>query len=138
MPKFILFDRRSRPMPLIPLVTVQREGKLISMNQKAYQLLQSPAAVELNYDPDEKMIGIRAIKPTDERGFAIRKQGHNNSGYEVAAQAFTRHWKIDTSVARRYKAYMDGPFLIVDLKLEGTDVTGPRFNMKKQDSPNQH
>ena len=131
MPKFIPFDRRSRPMPNIPLVTLQREGRLISMNQKAYQLLQSPASVELSYDPDEKLIGIRAIKPTDERGYAIRKQGHNNTGYEVAAQAFTRHWDIDTSIARRYKAYMEGSFLVVDLKSEGEDATGVRSKFRK-------
>jgi hypothetical protein len=131
MPKFVPFDRRFKPMPDIPHVTLQREGRLISMNQKAYQLLQSPASVELNYDPDEKLIGIRAIKPTDERGFAIRKQGHNNSGFEVAAQAFTRYWGIDTSIARRYKAYMEGPYLVIDLKSEGVDATGIRSKFRK-------
>ncbi|HLZ81585.1 MAG TPA: hypothetical protein VKP04_08135 [Ktedonobacteraceae bacterium] len=101
------------------------------MNLKAYQLLQSPASVELNYDPDEKLVGIRAIKPTDERGYAVRKQGHNNTGYEVAAQAFTKHWGIDTSIARRYKAYMEGAFLVVDLKQEGEDATGVRSKFRK-------
>ncbi len=127
MPKFQPFDRTAPPPPGEPFVTIQRDGVLITLNREAYHLLRSPQAVELNYDPDENLIGIRAVKSTDPRSYPIRPMNSQNSGtQQIAGRAFTQHWQIDTSVARRYKAYMDGAYLVVDLKTEGIDVTGFR------------
>jgi hypothetical protein len=128
MPKFIPFDRHAPPPTGSPFVTIQRDGNLITINRAAYQLLQSPQSVELSYDPDEKLIGIRAIKSTDPRSYPVRTQGGHT--FEIAGRAFTQYWSIDTSVARRYKVYMEGVYLIVDLKSEGIDVTGVRSKFR--------
>jgi hypothetical protein len=44
----------------------------------------------------------------------------------VAGQAFTKHYDIDTSVAKRYEAKMQDDILTIDLKQGGTVATGPR------------
>ena len=131
MPNFIPFDRTAPPPIGEPYVTIQREGKLISMNRRAFQLLNSPQSVELSYDPDERLIGIRAIKNPDTRCYPVRSQGNRENGtHEIAGRAFTQRWNIDTSVARRYKAYMHGVYLVIDLKSEGFDVTGVRSKFR--------
>ena len=82
--------------------------------------------MELLYDPDEKRIGFRPVEMTSPRAFPVRPQGKNATTYLIAGKAFSNHYKLDTSHARRYAVSMADDILVLDLKSDSVDVTGPR------------
>lgn len=90
--------------------------------------LGEPEAVTLMFDREDQLIGIKPISPKEPQAFLIRPQGSRDrtSNYVVAGHAFTKHYSINTEVARRYSAEMQGDTLIIDLKQGGMVATGPR------------
>ncbi len=124
---FERFDKRSVPIAENPFVTIQMRGPM-SLNYSAYKILGEPEAVELLYDREDKIVGLRPVSPKEAYAFPVRPQGRKDkrpSNYVVAGQAFTKHYGIDTSVAQRYPAELREDVLAVDLK-RGTVATGPR------------
>ena len=117
------FSRKSAPIGAKPYVTLQRRGA-ISINRAAYEVLGKPVAVKLLYDRSDHMVGLRPTEPGVEGSYPVRTQASSN--WLIAGTAFTAHYGIDTSVARRYEAEMIDDVLAVDLKREGVEVTGPR------------
>lgn len=132
MPNFKVFTKRLVPLAQLPYVTVQRKG-ILSLNLSAFEELGKPEAVELMYDSDEEIIGIRAVEPTIEHAYPIRKSGETT--ILVSGIAFARFFNINSDTARRYPAVMDDGILCVDLKGGGTDVTGPRTGPRTIDGP---
>jgi hypothetical protein len=94
--------------------------------------LGKPEAVTLLYDEEEKLIGFKPVDLSNPRGFPIRAQGPNLKSYIIAGQAFSKYHGLDTSVARRYSVEMRDGILVLDLKSESVDVTGPRAAMKSR------
>jgi hypothetical protein len=119
MPQFEVFKKRSKPRNGQPYVTIQRSGAL-SINTAAYEALDSPKAVELLYDQQERIMGIRPADAGSEFAYPIR--GVRGS-YVFSGIAFTHYYDIDTEVSRRWSAYLDDGVLCVDLKGEGTPLT---------------
>lgn len=101
----------------------------MTLNLAAYKLLDSPEAVELSYDSEERLIGIRACDPKEAWSYGVHQMGNSNT-WTIGARAFTLHWGINTEVALRYPVTMTDGYLVVDLKQQGTDVTGPRSGIK--------
>ncbi len=122
---FESFDKRAAVASKHPYVTVQRRGPF-SFNRAAFELMGSPESVELLYDRDTERIGFRAIDPERPRAFPVRAQGKNSVTHVVAGQSFTKHYEIDTSVARRYAVAMEEGVLVLDLRGDSTNATGPR------------
>ncbi len=122
---FEVFDRGAAPKPTHPFVTVQRRG-LLSLNRAAYDLLGGPTAVQLLYSRARNIVGIRAGDPGDPRSYPLRVQGERGKTYLVAGAAFTQHYGIPTTEARRYQARLLGDMLTVDLNDDAPVVTGPR------------
>lgn len=122
---FEVFDKRSAVMVKSPMVTIQKNG-LFSLNKAAYAAMENPEAVELLYDPESRLIGFRPTSPEGMRAFPVRSQGKNANTLMVAGQAFTKHYDIDTSVARRYAVEMRDGMLVLDLNSDSVVVTGPR------------
>lgn len=130
MPNWVTFDKYATPTPGEPFVTIQRGGKLITLNGAAYRALESPEAVELLYDPDERLVGLRPADSRSARAYIVRQMAKSTSTHTIAGAAFVQHWGIDTSIALRYPAYMDDGCLVIDLKQKGADVTGVRSRIK--------
>lgn len=122
MPNFETFTKRMVPLVKQPYVTIQRRGT-ISLNASAHDQLGAPDAVELLYDKEEQIVGFRAVPKEAEHAYGLRAAGKT---YIVSGTAFTKYYKIDTSVSKRWPAHMDGDVLCVDLKAEGTEVTSNR------------
>lgn len=120
------FDKRAATASKSPFVTIQRKGPF-SLNKAAVELMGEPEAVTLLYNGEENLIGFKPTSPANPRAFPLRPQGRNASTYMLAGQAFTRHYGIDTSTARRYGVEMRDGLLVLDLKAESVDVTGPRL-----------
>lgn len=126
---FERFDKRQAPISGSPFVTIQRGGRVMTINRVAYEMLGSPEAVELLYNKKNRVIGVRQVSKKEPYAFPLRGQGrkgHDPSNYLVAVQAFTKHYNIDTSVAMRYPAEMQEDILTISLD-RGIDATGPRI-----------
>ena len=129
---FVEFDKRAAVASKSPFVTLQRKGPF-SFNQAAYDLLGKPEAVTLLYDEDERVIGFKPTSISNPRAFPLRPQGQNAVTFVVAGQAFAKHFGIDTSTARRYAVEKREDMVILDLKSESTDVTGPRARSRDRE-----
>jgi hypothetical protein len=106
-------------------VTIQRRGN-ISLNRAAFRAMGSPEFAELLFNRSKRLIGIRPTKSRSGRTVPIRKQGQSES-YLIGGLTFTKEFDIDSSVARRFVATMQGNMLVVDLNSPSTDATGPRL-----------
>lgn len=135
---FEVFKKRMVPLANAPYITIQKRGT-VSLNKAAHHLMGDPEAVELMYDPDESVVGFRGVDQTVEHAYSIRTMGGSrNEGattYMVSGTAFFKYFGIDTSVATRYSPTMKDDVLCVDLKEEGTDVTGYRDGRSKERAP---
>ncbi|HXW35996.1 MAG TPA: hypothetical protein VEJ87_15585 [Acidimicrobiales bacterium] len=126
MPKFEVFTRRRGTIQKSPTMTLQIRGGM-GFNQAAYEALGKPEAVELLYAKKERIIGVRATEPGQPHAYPVRAPDQKrDSGFLVGGRSFTNYYDIDTSVARRYPAYMEGGILCVDLNGPSAEVTGPR------------
>lgn len=123
MPRFEVFTRRSAPVVKEPMVTIQKKG-MFSLNRASYEALGEPEAVELLYDPTERIIGLRPTDPSTLNAYPVRTMG-NAATRLIAGTAFTRFYEIPTAVARRFSAEMHENILTIDLKKGGVEVTGP-------------
>ena len=55
---FEIYKRQRAPASIEPAVTIQKRGTF-SLNSAAYAVLGSPKAVELLYDRERELIGLR-------------------------------------------------------------------------------
>ncbi|MEU7937830.1 hypothetical protein [Microbispora bryophytorum] len=126
MPNFETFTKRMVPLVKQPFITIQKRGTM-SLNAAAYTALGEPEAVELLYDPAERIMGFRAVAKESEHAYPLRAQAGKSIGpYIVSGTAFTKYYGIDTTVSRRWVGYLDEGVLCVDLKQSGTEVTSNR------------
>lgn len=125
------FDKRAATASKNPFVTIQRRGPF-SLNRAAVELMGNPEAVVLLYDKEEERIGFRPEPLTNPRALPVRPQGKNASTFMLAGQAFAQYYDLDTSVARRYAVEMKGDLLVLDLKAQSVDVTGPRASSRSR------
>lgn len=120
MPQFERFTRSMVPSRSQPWVTIQKRGNL-SLNRSAFVALGSPESVELLYDRDAQVIGMRKTFATDADGVHVRSTPRSTNGpWLVSALAFTKFYGIDTSETRRWPAHLDGDILCIDLTGEST------------------
>ena len=132
MPNFQTFTKRLVPLVKKPAVTIQKRGT-ISMNKAAHAALGEPPAVELLYDPEEKVVGFRGIDPSESHAYPLRTTPGETS-FILSGRAFTKYFQIATEVSTRYDAALDGDVLCVDLKHDGQVVTSNRNGHKVEDS----
>jgi len=124
VPSFQVFDKRAVALAGAPTVTFQRTGT-ISLNAAAFHAMGGPAFVELLYDPDEKVVGLRPLATRLPHAYPVgaTRQGRT---YRVAGHAFARLCGIPGAVSTRYAAELAGGVLCVDLTRQGTVVARTR------------
>jgi len=64
-----------------------------SLNQKAFDGLNSPAAVELLYDKTTGVIAVRPCSPELKHSYPVKKQG-NNKSYLIRSLAFLGYYNL--------------------------------------------
>lgn len=115
MPHFQTFKKSLVPFGRQPQVTIQKRGT-ITLNAAAYAALGSPEAVELLYDSDERVVGLRPVSAKVEHAAFVRPSTKSGTGpYVISAMAFIKFYKIETSTARRWPGLLDGTMLRIDL-----------------------
>jgi hypothetical protein len=78
----------------------------------------APDAVEILFDPTERMIGFRKAK-SGATTYPVRKQG-KSATYLITWTALMHQMRIDTSHARRSRARMIDDVLAIDLEEAAT------------------
>jgi hypothetical protein len=114
---FETFDRRVGRMSKVPEVTIQSSGS-VSMNVAAATLIGVPAAVELLYDREQQVFGIRGVVGEPAHAYPLR-QVKNRMTYLVACKAFFGYYDIPLPRSVRREVRAEDGVLIVDLKDPG-------------------
>ena len=126
MPTFEVFTARTTVRSTEPLVTVHKRGT-ISLNSSAWSAIGEPTAVELLYDPEHRVIGLRPAGPDAEHAYPVRSSsGTGRPPYLVSAIAFTKFYKISTEHSLRWHATVEQNVLCVQLNSPATMVTSNR------------
>ncbi|WP_392424245.1 hypothetical protein [Barrientosiimonas humi] len=124
---FEVFKKSSAPVPSVPSVTIQKRG-LMSLNRAAYSMLESPEAIELLWDSDRRIIGMRAAKLESPDAYPARPQSSSSERGPIliAGSLFTRYIGLDTSNAKRWVPSLEGDILTIDLSVDGQPVSSNR------------
>ena len=125
---FEVFDKRSTPLVKRPVVTVQTKG-MLSMNASAYHAIGTPKAVELLYDREQQVVGIRGVEQEAPHAYPVRGAG-TGSTFIVSGRAFFGFYGIPTERPVRRDASVVDDVLIIDLKDPGRDATSNRNRAK--------
>lgn len=122
---FDVFLKQRQPATTDPAVTIQKRGAF-SLNARAFADLGDPNAVELLYDADERLIGIRPSTLDSRNAYPVRVVTKGSSSYLVTGTAFANYYGIPLGTARRWIGRMQDGMLILDLKEPGDEVTSNR------------
>ena len=125
---FKKWDRKSAPKTTEPMVTMQRRG-IFSLNRAAFEAMGEPKKVDLYFNERENIVAFVPAEEDSLSAYPPREQG-NRANYYGAGQLFTRHNRIDSSVARRYRPTIKDYILFLDLKGPSMDATGARARQK--------
>ncbi|MDP9476508.1 MAG: hypothetical protein M3R38_12640 [Actinomycetota bacterium] len=120
----IVWYDRQRPAPNDQAtLTIQKTG-IGTINNAAAEALNRPDAIELGFDPEARVIAIKAAAPGSPNAIRVRQQG-NSSTREFGIRSFLSFFGIEYEGSRRYPATRapDGDMLLVDLKEGGVDVS---------------
>lgn len=131
---FEVFQKNSAPLAKVPTVTLQRRG-LLSLNRSAYALIGNPAAVELLWDPERQVIGLRPAEETNPNAYPARPQASNSDRgpFLIAGTAFTQYYKIDTSETQRWVPQVEDGILCIDISKPGQKATSNRAKAAARD-----
>lgn len=139
---FVAYEKGSSPAPTVPSATIQKRG-LISLNRASVDMLRAdhaadPEGVELLYDDERKIIGIRAARLDEPNAYPLRAQGGKTVGpFLIAGTMFTRFIGLETSDARRWTPRMEGELLCIDLNSPSAKVASRR-RAAQQDPEGHH
>lgn len=124
---FEVFQKSSAPVSKVPTVTVQKRG-LLSLNRAAHHLIDDAEFVELLWDADQRVIGIRPAVAESPNAYPARPQSATTGKGPIliAGSVFTRHYEIDTSESRRWVVEARDGILCVDLEKESQVATSNR------------
>lgn len=117
-----MFDAQAAPRVKQPLVSLQRKG-VFTLNRAAFVALGEPEAVQLLFDPGERVVGFRAADPGEANSYAVRVTEPSGS-YAVSGVAFVKHYEIPLDVARRWPARLEDGVLFFALNDPGVEVVG--------------
>lgn len=139
MSNFVTFNRGLLQLKANPQITILRRG-ILSLNQPAHSALGSPDAVELLYDPCERVVGLRPVDPRAENSYIVRRPRSGGRGpFVITAMAFTKLYEIDTTQSLRRDAFLDNDILCVCLNDAATPVTSNRArhtnNVPRRENP---
>lgn len=99
-------------------VTINRFGNVL-LNQRAFERLGRPEAVNLYYNPDLDSIGLESASPRLPQAFPIKAQG-KAGGWRINAAPFLRHFGIQLDKTYRF---INPRFQGVTVELRLTEIT---------------
>ncbi len=124
---FEVFQKTSAPLGKSPSVTLQKTG-ILSFNRSAMALIGTPGFVELLWDPERSVVGVRGCEESNPNAYIARAQNlkEDKGPILVAASTFASFYKLDTSVSRRWAPYLEDDILCINLAELGHPVVSNR------------
>ncbi|HEX3359599.1 MAG TPA: hypothetical protein VHS74_01290 [Solirubrobacterales bacterium] len=122
---FETFKRQRAIQTTEPAVTIQKRGTF-SLNSPAFEALGNPEYLELLYDRQERLIGLRKADSSVPHAYLVRPLGKGGTTQMVSGTAFLAYYGIEFDTARRWIAQLQDDVLVIDLKEPGVEVTGSR------------
>jgi len=125
---FQVYEKGSAPQPTTPSVTIQRRG-LISINRAAFEQLNKPEGVELLWDSDRRVIGLRPAALTNQNAYPVRPQVATNvekGPWLIAGSLFTQFIGLDTTEAYRWTPSLEDDLLVIDISKPGSKASNNR------------
>lgn len=133
--------RRTTTTSESPLISVQRAGALV-LNAATLSLLDHPKQLELLYDEEAKVIGLRPV-PEDTAGAytlyntrsANEADASKISPKKINVKSFLEQYDLLPEAAIRYAATLEDGVLCVDLNREGSSwgSAGPRGHAEEEE-----
>jgi hypothetical protein len=120
---FEVYKRQRAPVSQEPTVTVQKRGSF-SMNAAAHAALGSPEALELLFDRESNILGLRGVDASVAHSYPLRAVGKTT--WVFSGKAFAQYYGIEVGSSRRYPASLEGDILVADLNQPGAEVTSNR------------
>lgn len=105
-----------------PFITIQKKG-IFSLNRAAYEALGAPDAVELLYNREDRLIGIRKVNKSVGHAYSVRAFGKSGMTWLVSGTAFLSYYDIPIPDPVRRAARVEKNMLVVDLKDPGVIVS---------------
>jgi hypothetical protein len=130
MVEWEVFRGTRAPAVKAPAVTLMTRGQL-SINEAAFVELGSPKAVELMYSRNDRVIGIRAVDPSEPHAYVPRTRPSKNQGhgpYIVSGAAFFSYFGIEVEQTTRYMTTVQDGVLTIDLKKPGVPLGSTENN----------
>ena len=94
-------------------VSIQKQG-IIAFNRAAFASLGEPKAIELLYDRERSLVGLRGVDASAPHALRVRTSSAGGT-YVVSAARFVRHYGIPNDVGRRWSAQSEGDLLFIDI-----------------------
>jgi hypothetical protein len=110
---FELFTRETAAASGKPTISIQKKG-IISLNRAAYELLGRPRAVELLYDRERQLVGLRVGSEGGEHAQVVRPTT-NGSAFLVSAARFAKHYGIPVDEGHRWPAEREENVILIDI-----------------------
>ena len=108
-----------------PLITIQKKG-IFSLNRAAYDALGTPDAVELLYDRESRLIGMRKVSKSVAHAYTVRAFGKSGMSWLVTGTAFLNYYDLPVHDPIRRRARVEKDMLIIDLNDPGVVATPNR------------
>lgn len=103
MSEFKQFHRTSgrRVQNPDPVLTIGSDGKF-QLNVAAWELLGGPRAVQLFFEENEDLIGIRPATEGNPDAYAVTNADKPNYKKVISSTSFCKYYKIDTEETSQY------------------------------------
>jgi hypothetical protein len=112
-----------------------RKGGGLGFGSAVFEALGSPAAVELLWHRQRRVIALRAADPTNPDTCTVTKPGKAQS-YLINAGGFLRWAGIELDATWRYAPDIQGHVLLIDLNQEPLErVAGARGGKRRERQP---
>jgi hypothetical protein len=102
-------------------VTLGRSG-VFYLNRKAYEVLGGAKAVEMLFDGNKRIVGLRPVDPAQRNAFVIKAHSRNN--YRIQAAPFCRHLKLNAESTLLFDAAELTTEGILELPMDKTVSVG--------------
>ena len=123
MPSWEVFTRGSLAAGPVLLFTIRAEGRFV-LNRAAYDALGQPEYVELLYDREAQLIGVRSADEQSKDAYVVKKQSRGDT-YGMSGAAFCKHYDIQVERSQRYVATIDNGDLVVNWRQQAHSMVTP-------------
>lgn len=116
---FEIFEKGAIKPDLVPEVTVLKK-KSLYLNAPARKLIQDPGFVELLFDRERQIIGIKPSGAANPNSYKLSQA--TDTSWSISLVAFARFYELEFSESRKRIASLEGNVLCVNLRDEGLPV----------------